>query len=94
MTATPLLDWQPPQTFHGSTYEPTQDHTRLKTQFHKVFNLMSDGQWRTLVEISESVKGSEAALSARLRDFRKIGHTVNRRRIDRGLFAYQLLVRK
>lgn len=90
-----LLDlMKPPQHFHGKTYEPALDHARLKTQFQKVFFLMSDGEWRTLSEIASCVEGSEAALSARLRDFRKLGHTVNRRRIDRGLFSYQLMVRK
>ena len=80
--------------FDGSTFEPDQDEDRLTTQFKRVFAVMADGREHTLVELSEKTGGSEAAVSARLRDFRKErfgGWTVRRRRIDRGLFGYTLL---
>jgi hypothetical protein len=79
--------------FDGDTYEPTEDESRLKTQLRRVFNLMADGQEHTLAEIAEATGGSEASVSARLRDFRKprFGHwLVDRRRIGGGLFAYRL----
>jgi hypothetical protein len=59
---------------------------------------MSDGAWRTLEEIRSRVGGSEAAISARLRDLRKDkfgGHIVeSRRRGDgsRGLWEYRLVL--
>lgn len=74
----------------------TKDVIRLSGQMEKVFNLMRDGMYRSLSEIHSVVGGSEAGVSARLRDFRKTrfgGYTVQRRRRAEGLFEYQLLVR-
>lgn len=83
--------------FDGVTYEPELDHARLNGQLKAVFDLMRDGQWRTLTQIQNFVAGSEAAISARLRDLRKEqygGHEVERRRCDRqGLWEYRLQVR-
>lgn len=80
--------------FDGSTYEPAQDHTRLKGQLWSVFQLMSDGRWRTLREISDRVEGSESALSARLRDLRKAQYgsrEIQRERIEGGLYRYRMI---
>ena len=80
--------------FDGATYEPEQDKHRLNCQLRRVFDLMRDGKWRTLDVIAYQVSGSEAAISARLRDFRKPrfgAHTVERRRVKCGLFEYRLL---
>lgn len=83
--------------FSGSTYSEQHDRHRLESQFMKVFNLMKDGQWRTLGEIREAVGSSEAGISARLRDYRKREHgsyrVESRRRGDpaEGLFEYRLL---
>jgi hypothetical protein len=89
--------WQAEFTFDGGTYESPFDRERLTGQWLRVFNVMRDGQWRTLPEIAAATGDrSEAAISARLRDFRKErfgSHTVNRRaRGDRasGYFEYQL----
>lgn len=82
--------------FGGSTYDPVQDEKRLTTLYQRVFALMKDGKFRTLREIQERCGGSEASVSARLRDCRKEGfgsHTVNRKRVDGGLYQYQLIVR-
>jgi hypothetical protein len=64
-----------------------------------VYGCLSDQQWRTLAEIRACTKcGSEAGISARLRDLRKHRwgqHTVNRRRRgngEDGLFEYQLII--
>lgn len=91
-----LLDLmnKPPETFHGSTYEPDLDRERLAKQYWRVWEFMKDGTWHTLRQISDSCQGSEPSVSARLRDFRKHGHTVERRRFDRGIFEYRLLIRK
>lgn len=59
---------------------------------------MSDGEWRTLHQIQAIVGGSEAGISARLRDLRKeqFGtYIVNRKRRGNhscGVWAYQLVI--
>lgn len=81
--------------FDGETYVPALDQERLSSQFLQVKDLMSDGQWHTLTEIATAVGGSEAAVSARVRDLRKSrfgGYTVERRRATQGLFEYRLVV--
>jgi hypothetical protein len=83
------------QAFDGSTYRPARDHARLKGQLAKVSDLMCDGEWRTLRQIQNVVGGSEAAVSARLRDLRKPkygGHEVLRQNVGAGLFRYRLRV--
>ena len=80
--------------FDGDTYEPALDGPRLTTQFRRVFAFMSDQRWHTLAELALAVAGSEAAVSARLRDLRKPrfgGYLVNRRRLENGLHEYQLI---
>ncbi|MBP6479826.1 MAG: hypothetical protein KA310_03170 [Pseudomonadales bacterium] len=57
--------------FDGGTFEHKKDGARLRGQLLKVRELMRDGQWRTLGEIRAVVGGSEAGVSARLRDLRK-----------------------
>ena len=81
--------------FDGETIEPEADDKRLASQGARLFDLMSDGKWRTLTAIQAVGGGSEAGVSARLRDGRKSrfgGHTLNRMALaPRGLFAYQLV---
>ncbi len=79
--------------FDGETYEPEHDEARLTGQLLRVYTLMRDGQWRGLSEISCEADCSEASASARLRDLRKArfgGLTVERQRLDGGLFRYRL----
>jgi hypothetical protein len=83
--------------FDGSTYQEKHDGKRLSNQLKNVRDLMLDGSWRTLGEIQARVGGSEAGLSARLRDLRKErfgAFQVNRRRVDdhsKGVWEYQVL---
>lgn len=82
--------------FGGNTYVPERDHKRLTGQLRKVFELMQDGRWRTLSEIAERANGSQAAVSARLRDLRKSMygmHEVEREYVQDGLHRYRLKVR-
>lgn len=84
----------PAEAFDGETYEPAEDHARLKGQLWRVFQLMSDGKWRTLAEISEDAGGTEASVSARLRDLRKEKYgsrEIERERVSGGLFRYRLV---
>lgn len=79
--------------FDGSTYEPRLDHARLSGQLKNVFLAMSDHRWWTLAELAVRSGGTEASISARIRDLRKSrfgGHVIDRRRTDRGLFEYRL----
>jgi len=72
-TAYPLFD--------GRTYDPLLDERRMETQLLRVAALMADARWRTLAEIVASVGGSEAGVSARLRDLRK--HRFGARNVER-----------
>lgn len=81
--------------FSGTTYDPNQDQQRLTTQYNRVFERMCDGEWHTLAELAEYSNGSEAAVSARVRDMRKQrfgAHTVERERVPgkKGLWRYRL----
>ena len=79
--------------FDGDTYEPARDGMRLAGQLARVRALMADGVWRTLADVAAGVGGSEAAVSARLRDLRKArfgGLDVQRRHVARGLFQYRV----
>ncbi len=77
----------------GATYSAAFDKERLNAQTRRVFDLMSDGLWRTLGEISAACGDPEASVSARLRDLRKEkfgGHLVGRRRRTAATWEYQL----
>jgi len=81
--------------FDGSTYNHARDGARLGDQMLSVFQIMRDGEYRTLGQIAASTYSPESSVSARLRDLRKPrfgGHTVNRRYVGNGLYQYQLLV--
>jgi hypothetical protein len=85
--------------FSGQTYDPAQDRARLTTQYNKVFDTMVDGQWHTIPELADISGGSEAGVSARIRDMRKArfgGHTVERERVpgQKGLWRYRLTLAK
>lgn len=86
-TAPPMRD--------GETFDYARDARRLAGQHARVLALMKDGKFRTLAEIAEYTKDPEASVSARLRDLRKprFGNwEVERKYIDRGLWAYRLKV--
>jgi len=84
--------------FNGDVYEPKFDKIRLTGQIHRIFELMRDGRYRTLGEISNITGDGEASISAQLRHLKKErfgGHTLNKQhRGDRksGLWEYQLIV--
>jgi hypothetical protein len=82
----------------GDTYVPELDRARLGAQAQRVLDLMNDGTWRTLGEISTATGDPEASCSARLRDLRKPmvgGHQVDRRHRgnpEHGLYEYRLTI--
>ena len=78
------------------TYVPEFDRDRLNAQQKRVWRVMKDCRWRTLREIEVATEDPQASISARLRDFRKMGLTLERRRRSdptRGIFEYRLLGR-
>ena len=80
--------------FDGMTFSPTLDGPRLTSQLEAVKALMLDGRWRSLPYIAGYARGSEAGISARLRDLRKAkfgGYQVERRRVAGGLYEYRVL---
>lgn len=85
-----------PIAFDGATYDAEADEARLTGLLERVFDCMKDRKWRTLAEIKKVTGGTEASVSARLRDLRKArcgSRKVNRRRRGdgkAGIFEYQL----
>ena len=83
--------------FNGSDYDPKFDNERLTGQIKRIYELMIDGQWRTLAEIESVTHDPQASISAQIRHLRKErfgSHIVNKRsRGERvvGLYEYQLL---
>jgi hypothetical protein len=82
--------------FDGSTYSHAFDYERLNAQTKRVYELIKDGEWRTLDEISTATGDPPASVSARLRDLRKAAfgsHLIERRargERSRGLFEYSM----
>jgi hypothetical protein len=79
--------------FDGATFNQELDADRLTNQFQRVKALMLDGKWRTISQIQQQCGGSEAGISARLRDLRKArngGFTVERTRNPEGLHFYRV----
>ena len=83
--------------FHGPAYEAPLDQVRLSGQLLKIYELMKDGKWRTLQEISRLTGAPEASASAQLRGLRRGdngGHTVDKKRLGEptvGLWTYRLI---
>lgn len=93
MIAHEQLDLLEPATaFDGETYDPIRDFDRLGKQMKTVVALLGDGAWVTLKELAHRSGGSEAGVSARLRDLRKRRYnrqTIERRRVVGGLWEYR-----
>lgn len=79
--------------FNGADYIPERDDVRLTGQILRVWNVMNDGMWRTLKEISNITGDPEASISAQLRHLRKPrfgGYEVEREYIGNGLYRYKV----
>ena len=80
--------------FDGVTYDPVRDGPRLRRQMDRVLETLAGGEWWTLRDLARVANGSEAAVSARLRDLRKPqfgGHQVDRRYRGGGVWQYRLV---
>ena len=81
--------------FDGADYSPDRDNPRLKGQMLRVWEVMKDGQWRTLRQIADMTQDPEASISAQLRHFRKDrfgAHQIEREYIDNGAYKYRLII--
>ena len=79
----------------GETYDRPRDQVRLNAQQQRVFDVMKDGKWRTIIAIGYVTRDPQASISARLRDLRKPkfgGHIVERKYIADGLWQYRMIV--
>jgi transcription initiation factor IIE alpha subunit len=80
--------------FNGSDYAPV-DNPRLAGQALDIFQLMQDGEERSLSEIEELTGYPQASISAQLRHLRKPrhgSHKVTKTNYGNGLFKYKLEV--
>lgn len=69
------------------------DLPRIEFLVERVRKQLLRGEWITLAYLSAVCKGSEASVSARIRDLRTKrhgSHTVERRRLDSGIFEYRI----
>tara|TARA_R100000808_G_C2149543_1_gene157972 strand:- start:1287 stop:1676 length:390 start_codon:yes stop_codon:yes gene_type:complete len=57
--------------FAGQTYDERRDGDYLSSLYDRVVEFMGDGRYHTLQEIQHACGGTEASVSARLRDMRK-----------------------
>jgi len=81
--------------FDGDDYSPERDNPRLKGQLLRVWDVMKDGRWRTLRDISNITNDPEASISAQLRHLRKErfgAHQIEREYIINGLYKYRLII--
>lgn len=83
--------------FVGSDYQKERDYERLKKQYQVIFDLMKDGVFRTLQQISDITSFPPASISAQLRHSRKArfgSNILNKQYCGNGLYKYQLIVNK
>ena len=79
--------------FDGATFKPERDESRLRRQLDAVRRAMLSGGWWTLARLSDVAQGSEASVSARLRDLRKPkfgAYNIERRYVANGVWEYHL----
>jgi len=73
------------------------DH--FEGQLKEIFDIMTDGKWRTIDQLAAITGIHTQSISARLRDYRKPqfgNHTVNKRPLKHTpalIFEYQLILR-
>ena len=93
----PLPGHRVPVPFSGFTYRRELDEDRLTSLLRKVLWCLLNGEWWTLAQLRAGCGGSEAGISAIIRDLRKTklgGFTINHRRRETnskgGLWQYRL----
>jgi len=79
--------------FDGPDLTP-EDTTRLQAQMRRIYDLMSDGQWRTLAQIERATGDPQSSISAQLRHLRKKkhgSHQIDKRNLGGGLWEYRMV---
>lgn len=80
--------------FHGETFDPALDEDRLGAQARRFRDLMLDGSWRSLDEISDLTGDPGASVSARFRQMGELGYPTEKRRRAglerRGVWEYRM----
>lgn len=79
--------------FSGADYDESRDKSRLTGQIKRIYDLMRDGKWRTLDAIYRETGDPPASISGQLRNLRKSSfgsHTVDRKYLGDGLYAYRI----
>ena len=85
--------------FFGRDHEPSRDAWRLGRQLQAVFNVMSDGRWRSIQEAHEAVVRRNlgagwkvTSIDRQIRYLRDLpGCDVERRYDGNGLYRYRLV---
>lgn len=96
MTDFPLLDrmMEPAPGFGGKTFDQELDGKRLGRQMQSVYDHMTRAPgWWTLRELEDALHHPQASISARLRDLRKMGLDLQRRRRGneaKGIHEYKI----
>lgn len=92
--------------FNGADYDPQHDQARLEKQIGRVYEVVKDGQWRTISEICWEIlrkfnkTDPEPSVSCQLRHLRKDrfgGYCVQKRargKREHGLFEYRVVVKE
>ncbi len=83
--------------FNGADYDPDRDDIRLTGQLRRIWEIVIDGRWYTLKDISIRTGDPEPSISAQLRHLRKPrfgSHIVEREYIANGLYNYRVLSRE
>ena len=78
---------------YGPAYVPGLDRDRITGQMRDVLDLMIDGEWRTLFDISGALDAPESSVSAQLRHLRKSqfgAFVVEKRRRTSGTWEYRV----
>lgn len=79
----------------GATIVPERDFARLARQLDRVREVVlnrvgPDDGWLTLAAIGSYAHAPEASVSARLRELRRAGYTVERRYVRNGVHQYRV----
>lgn len=81
--------------FDGADYVHERDCVRLTGQLERIFNVIKDGQWRTLNAIEAETDDPPASISAQLRHLRKPrfgSHIIEKKHVGNGLYIYRLVL--
>lgn len=65
----------------------------MPKQMQRVYDAMKDKRWRTLWQIEALTGDPQASISARLRDLKKLGYSIKKRKRDNpylGVFEYRM----